>query len=317
MLESGARRYAEKIHRNAILIFNPNAGKLIRNPRLAERVRETLAAHGVAARLTPTARPEHATELARAAVEAGGVDLIVAMGGDGTVNEVLNGMVHSAIPLAVIPGGTANVLCCETGIPRHPEKAAALLPEWKPERVAVGRLEAHGLAPRYFLSMAGAGFDAKIVNEVQPGVKRKLGKIAYWIAGLSQFGRRLTILKVRAEGREFVTGFALTSRVRNYGGDLELATQASLFRDEFQLLTFAGRSTIPYGIYLAGSVVAPAPSLPGVQSAMTRRVELAPVDNDPVYLQVDGELAGRLPAVIELVPAAVTLLLPASARQKG
>ncbi len=280
-------------------------------------MRESLAARGIAVRLTPTARPEHATELTREAVAAAGADLIIAMGGDGTVNEVLNGMVHSSIPLAVIPGGTANVLCCETGIPRNPEKAAALLPDWKPERVAVGRLDAHGLPPRHCLSMAGAGFDAKIVNEVQPGVKRKLGKIAYWIAGLSQFGRRLTILKVRAEGREFVTGFALTSRVRNYGGDLELATKASLFRDEFQLLTFAGRSTIPYGIYLAGSVVAPAPSLPGVTSAMTRRVELLPTDGDPVYLQVDGELAGRLPAVIELVPAAVTLLLPESARRKG
>ncbi|MBM3792781.1 MAG: hypothetical protein FJW31_01685 [Acidobacteria bacterium] len=317
MLESGAKRYLKKIRRQAILIYNPNARKLIRNPRLSERVRELLAQRGVDAQLTPTARPEHATDLARAAVAASSVDLIVAMGGDGTVNEVLNGMVHSAVPLAVIPGGTANVLCCETGIPRHPEKAATLLADWKPERVAVGRLDAHGAAPRYFLSMAGAGFDAKIVNEVQPGVKRKLGKIAYWIAGVSQFGRRLTILKVRADGREFVTGFALTSRVRNYGGDLELATEASLFRDEFQLLTFAGRSTIPYGIYLAGSVVAPARSLPGVTSAMTRRVELLPTDGDPVYVQVDGELAGRLPAVIELVPSAVTLLLPESARRKG
>lgn len=298
-------------YRNVRLIYNPNAGKLVKNPALPDRVETVLRSAGVTVERAPTALPGHATELAAAALGQG-VDLVIAMGGDGTINEVLNGMVGSRVPLAVIPGGTANVYCCETGIPRDPEKAAALLPSWEPVRVALGRFTlSGGEKPRHFLLMAGAGLDASIVQKVEPGAKRRWGKLAYWFAGLKTFGSRLSIFNVRAEGREWVTGFALASRVKNYGGDLEIATTASLHDDTFELVTFAGRSTVPYGIYLGGAVVSFATSLPGVTSIRTRQVELAPIDGDPVYLQIDGELAGRLPARIDLVGDALTILMPA------
>jgi diacylglycerol kinase family enzyme len=102
--------------------------------------------------------------------------------------------------------------------------------------------------------------------------------------------------------------------VRNYGGDLAIATKASLFSEGFELVTFSGRSTIPYGIYLAGAVVSRTTSLPGVQSVITRRIELLPIDGDPVYVQVDGEAAGQLPATIDFIPSALTVLIPASAK---
>ena len=302
-------------YRNVRLIYNPNAGKLVKNPALPDRVETALREAGVGVVRAPTSAPGHATELAAAAI-AQGSDLVIAMGGDGTVNEVLNGMIGSRVPLAVIPGGTANVYCCETGIPRQPEKAAAALPGWVPVRVALGRFTlsaAPDVPPRYFLLMAGAGLDASIVQKVEPGVKRRWGKLAYWFAGLRTFGSGLTIFKVRAEGREFVTGFALSSRVKNYGGDLEIATRASLHDDQFELVTFRGRSTFPYGIYLGGAVVSYTTSLPGVTSMRTRKVELEPIDDDPVFLQIDGELGGRLPATIELVPDALTVLMPAAA----
>ena len=273
-----------------------------------------LGARGLSAHMAPTAEPGHATALAAHAVAAG-ADLVIAMGGDGTINEILNGMAHSHVPLAVIPGGTANVFCCETGIPRSAEKAARQLPDWVAARVALGRLHPPGAPARYFLLMAGAGLDAGIVQRVEPSVKRRLGKLAYWSAGLRAFGEPLAIVKVRAEGRELLTGFALTSRVRNYGGDLAIATKASLFADWFQVVTFDGRSTFPYGIYLAGAVVAQTTRLPGVQSFLTKRVDLAPENGDPVYIQVDGEAAGRLPVGIELVPSALTVLVPRRAAQ--
>ncbi len=237
------------------------------------------------------------------------------MGGDGTVNEVLNGMAHSQVPLAVIPGGTANVFCCETGIPRNPEKAARLLPEWVETRVALGRIQPIQGEARYFLSMAGAGLDAGIVQRVEPAVKGRLGKIAYWIAGFRAFGERLAIMQAQAEGgRQVATGFALTSRVRNYGGDLTIASKASLFADQFELVTFSGRSTIPYLIYLSGAVVGLTTKLPGVQSVLTRRVDLAANANGQViYVQVDGEAAGQLPVSIEIVPSALTVLVPKKA----
>ena len=301
----------EVIYRNAHLIYNPNAGKLVKDATLAERVRAVLQQGGLEVRMTPTAAPGHATALASAAVRDC-ADLVIAMGGDGTVNEVLNGMTPAEAPLAVIPGGTANVFCCETGIPRNAEKAARQLPEWVARRVALGCVRPAGDGePRHFLSMAGAGLDAGIVQRVEPGTKRRLGKLAYWIAGLRAFGENLAILQVRSEGREMLTGFALVSRVRNYGGDLTIASQASLFEDRFELVTFAGGSTVPYGIYLAGAVVACATKLPGVQSVLTQKVELTKLSGGrPIYLQVDGEAAGELPVSVELVPSALTVLVP-------
>ena len=272
-------------------------------------MRAVLSQGSLEVRFAPTSRPSHATELAAKAV-ADGADLVIAMGGDGTVNEVLNGMTPSKVPLAVIPGGTANVFCCETGIPRNSEKAARQLPDWVEARVALGRIESHGLPARCFLSMAGAGLDAAIVQRVEPGVKRRLGKLAYWSAGLRTFGEKLALVNVRAEGRDFVTGFALTSRVRNYGGDLTIATKASLFADTFELVTFSGRSTVPYTVYLGGAVVGLTTKLPGVQSTLTQRVTLAAANGGTVYVQVDGEAAGQLPATIELIPSALTVLVP-------
>ena len=314
MPERDASRYSGVIYRNAYLIYNPNAGKLVKDSTLAGGVRAVLQSGGLTVQMAPTMSAGHATQLAAEAVKTG-ADLIVSMGGDGTVNEILNGMVRSSVPLAVIPGGTANVFCCETGIPRDAVKAARQLPHWVEARVALGRIHASKAAERFFLLMAGAGLDAGIVQRVEPGIKRRLGKLAYWIAGLRTFGSGISILKVRAEGREFVTGFALTSRVANYGGDLTIATRASLFADHFELVTFSGRSTIPYGLYLAGAVLAYTTKLPGVQSTITQRVELMPIDGDPVYLQIDGEAVGQLPATIDLVPAALTILVPPAAKK--
>lgn len=271
-----------------------------------------LKERGLDVRPAPTSEPWHANDLAAEAVK-GGASLVIAMGGDGTINEVMNGMAHSRVPLAVIPGGTANVFCCETGIPRNGEKAARQLSQWVETRVALGRLNAAGARQRHFLLMAGAGLDARIVRRVQSGIKRRAGKLAYWAEGFRAFGERLSMMKARAEGRELVTGFALTSRVRNYGGDLSIATKASLFADRFELVTFAGQSTLPYGVYLAGAVVAQATNMPGVHSVLTDRVELSAVNGDPIYVQVDGEAAGQLPASIDLTPSAITLLVPRSA----
>ena len=85
-------------------------------------------------------------------------------------------------------------------------------------------------ASRYFLCMAGAGLDAKIVREVSPALKDRTGKVAYWAAGLAMFPHRLEQLEVRVQGQVYRCGFALASRVRNYGGDLEIASGASLLQ---------------------------------------------------------------------------------------
>lgn len=259
--------------------------------------------------LVPTERPQHATELAAAAVAAG-ADLILTAGGDGTINEVLNGIAGSQVPLAVLPSGTANVLACEVGLPRNPLRAIEILPQLLPRRIALGRITPAQGPSRYFALMAGAGLDAAVLTRVNPKIKNASGKFAYYVAGFSLLGAPLHPLIVSAAGRRLETLFALVARVRNYGGDLTIASCASLLADDFEVVTFAGRSTWRYPFYLTGALAGKATSLPGVTSLRARRLTLASANGSTIFTQVDGELTGPLPAAIEIVPDSLTLLLP-------
>ncbi len=256
----------------------------------------------------PTSRPGEATGIARAAA-ASGADLVIAAGGDGTVNEVLNGIVGSGVPLAALPAGTANVLGRELGLPRGLESVASGLSGWTPRRIAAGVLQAGGVS-RHFLLMAGAGLDARIASSVNLNLKRRAGKLAYWLAGFAQIGNRVPQFLVRADGREMRAGFALASRVRNYGGDLEIARGASLLSDCFELVVFEGDRAARYLRYLAAVAAGGLEDVRGATVLRTRRVE---IDGTPP-LQVDGEVVGGAPATVEIVPDAVTLLMPPDAR---
>ncbi|MGH9673677.1 MAG: diacylglycerol/lipid kinase family protein [Bryobacteraceae bacterium] len=295
------------IYRNARLIYNPNARSLQRRGgSIATSVPEILRGQGCDVTLSPTARAGHATTLAREAVESG-ADLVLAAGGDGTVNEVLNGMAGGAVPLAVLPAGTANVLACELGLPRDPVRAAERLSGLTPRRIALGLLRAAGLPPRYFLLFAGVGLDARIASDVEMAFKRRAGRLAYWWAGFAQLGKPVPEFTVRADGMEVRAGFALASRVRNYGGDLEIAREASLFENRFALVAFEGASAWTYLRYLAGVALNRLPGMRGVALRHARRVEFA---GERIPVQVDGELAGHTPAAVEIVPDALTLLVP-------
>lgn len=261
-----------------------------------------------------TAGPGHATRLAAEGV-ASGADLILVAGGDGTINEALNGMAGSAVPLAPLPAGTANVLCMELGLGSSMRAVARRLHTLQPERVAVGRVVGDGYA-RYFLLMAGAGLDAEIVAGVNPAIKNRLGKIAYWIAGFSQFGRRLPQFIVRAEGRQFRTGFALASRVRNYGGDLEIARTASLLSEDFELVVFEGETTLRFVKYFVGVLSGALAGMRGVAILRTRSIEISSGNGARIRTQIDGEEASPLPVCLEVVPAALTLLVPDTLPQR-
>lgn len=261
-------------------------------------------------RAVATEGPGSGVELARRAV-ASGTDLVVAAGGDGTLNEALNGVVGSEVPLAVLPGGTANVLATELGLGSF-EQAAAQVSRWVPRRVAAGVLTSDGgrKQQRYFLCMAGVGLDARIIHGVDPNLKKQGGKLSYWVAGFRQLGRRLEEFEVSAEGRRRRGTFALASRVRDYGGTFAIARHASLFRDDLAVVLFEGRNTVRYLKYLAGVLTKRLEGMRGVTLFHARRLEFDCLGAGPVWAQVDGEPAGQLPATVEIVPDAVTLLVP-------
>jgi YegS/Rv2252/BmrU family lipid kinase len=292
------------------LIYNPVAGRLRGKGRdRLGRAEKILADAGYAVSMRPTTAPGAAGDMARKAI-AEGTQLILAAGGDGTINEVLDGMAHASVPLGILPAGTANVLATEVGLGSDLERAAGLIPHCSARRIAIGRLDC-GSTPRHFLSMAGAGFDARIVYHLSAGLKQRLGKAAYWIGGFAQAVRRYPEFEIEIDGRaQGICSFALASRVRNYGGDFEIARRASLLDNHLEVVLFRGRHALPYLKYLGGMIAGQLAGMQGVTFLTAHHVRVFDSRDRRVYIQVDGEYAGRLPAEISLAPEALTLLVP-------
>lgn len=301
----------ESFHaKRAAIIFNPVARRLSRSRHLLQRTIEILEKQGIQATLVGTTAPGTAGVQARRQIEAG-CDLILAAGGDGTINEIASGMLHTNVPLAILPGGTANVLARELRMPMQMEAVAARLPRMKPQRIAVGRLRLKDSTPRPFLCMAGAGLDASIVKHLNLDLKAVAGKLAYYAAGFAHVFRPLTEFEVLVDEQRYEASFALISRVRNYGGDLEIARGASLLRNEFEIVLFRGRQSYRYLPYLLGVAAGQIRRLSGVTILHGRSVVCRqPSDNCDVFVQVDGELVGTLSMSADIIPDALTLLVP-------
>jgi YegS/Rv2252/BmrU family lipid kinase len=299
------------IHRNTVLIYNPRAGKFQRGGRrLLDAAMRILENHGHAVTVAPTTGPGTAGAIAREHI-ARGAGLIVVAGGDGTINETVEGMLHSRVPLAILPAGTANVLAMEMKLGSRLERVAARLEECRPQRISVGRLTCDGgRVERHFLLMAGIGLDAHIVCHVNTAIKARVGKLAYWVAGWSLLGQRLAQFGVELNGQRRECSFALITKVRNYGGDFEIARSVTLLDEEFEAVLLEGRSTVRYVKYFAGMALNRLAGMQGVTVLRTDRVTFTGADDARTYVQIDGEFAGHLPAEVHIVPDALTLLTP-------
>jgi diacylglycerol kinase (ATP) len=260
--------------------------------------------------VAPTTGPNTAGAIAREHIGRG-AQLVVAAGGDGTINEVAEGMVHSEVPLAILPGGTANVLAMEMKLGRNLERVAERLGEMRPRRISLGHMMCDGgRVSRHFLLMAGIGLDAHVVYHVSGPLKARTGKFAYWVAGWSLLGKRLPEFEVEMAGSKRTCSFALVSKVRNYGGDLEIARDVTLFDDRFEVVLFEGPSSVRYVKYFAGVMLNRLRGMRGVSVTRADCVRISQPENGRAYVQIDGEYAGRLPAVVRIVPNALTLLVP-------
>ncbi|MEM7224431.1 MAG: diacylglycerol kinase family protein [Pseudomonadota bacterium] len=292
--------------RRLLVIFNPTAGGA--RKRYLDATLKALEALGCPITLWPTAAPGHAESLARA-VTLELADVVVAAGGDGTINEVVNGLLDATryeppLPLAVLPLGTANVLAHELGLPRRAGQLARAIATGAIRPVGLGRVD-----QRYFLSMIGVGFDAQVVASVDLALKRRLGKAAYVIESVRQLisfrspGYRLTIADTSHRAAS-----AIVTRGRFYGGRFVCAPQASLFSPRFQLCRFTRSgpwNVIRYGALL---VLGRLPKAADFKIEGAERLTIEGPEGDPV--QGDGDLIGRLPVTVELVPDALNLVVP-------
>lgn len=301
-------------YRNGILIYNPCAGRLRgRRIGLVDRIAGALAEAGHRIEPVPTKAAGDATRIARDAV-ASGADVVISFGGDGTLNETANGMIGSRTPLATLPAGTANVLARETGLGCNPLRAARALGALEPRRIAVGLLETADRQPRHFLLMAGVGFDAHIVYNLNVPLKARIGQFAYWLSAFKEVARAQDEFDVEVNGRTQRCSFALASRVRNYAGWMTIARGVSLFRDEFEVVLCEGTSAArDYAKHFCAVMTGRTSTAKGMSFLRASEVRFSGPQHTRVYVQIDGEYAGRLPARVSIVRDALTLLVPKNA----
>lgn len=290
--------------RRLLVIYNPTAG-----PRRRQRfvaVCERLGALGCALEVRETTCAGDARHIA-AAIAPGGHDRVVVAGGDGTINEAVNGLRADAPPLAILPLGTANVLAAEIGLSSDPDAIARAIAFGRARPVSLGR--ANG---RRFVLMAGVGFDAHIVHGLHPGLKRRLGKGAYALGFAREWLRYpFPEFRVTVDGMPLRAASVIVANARHYGGPYVAAPQASLEAPSFEVCLFArgGRwPALAAGLALLRDRL---PEAPGYRVVRGSRVEVAGPAGDPV--QADGEIVAALNLQIVIEPAALDLIFPAAA----
>ncbi|HKW33421.1 MAG TPA: diacylglycerol kinase family protein [Candidatus Acidoferrum sp.] len=307
---------------NALLIHNPNAGNGGHGRRrLVDKARHIFATRGIDADLAETTGPGHATEIAaRAAAENRG--LVIACGGDGTLNEIVNGLAAHQnghpVPLALLPGGTANILAKELDLPWDIPRAAEKLVHGTVKEIALGLatpLE-QPEKKKYFLSVAGAGPDGMIVYAVNLQLKARLGILAYWWEGIREvFRYQFQHFRVVSGERKINASLVIVGRTQNYGGPFKITTKADLFEDHFEILTLSTRSGLRYLSYLPSLWLNKLRGTEGVEFFKSDSVVCEPLDSSPVYAQIDGEPLARLPVQFRIIPRALKLLVPNNPKQ--
>ncbi len=313
--------------RKVVLLYNPIAGKN-RGRRRAdvEAAAQVLRASGVEAQPVATRAPGSAGEQAREAV-AEGCDTVLACGGDGTIHEVVQGLAGSDTPLGVIPLGTGNSLGNELRLPRHPMRAARVLLASQPRRIALGKLEypergTGRQSARYFIVIAGAGVDARMLYQMNVAAKQRHGMAAYYGEALRLFlthrFQRFEVEWSDRQGEVHRVGVTqiMAVRLRQFGGILRwLAPDATLESDDLQLVLFRTANRVSYSLYLLRALLQQRWKTPGVDLVCAREAVCRPIAGEPssnIYAEADGELLGGLPVRFSTVPNALTLLVPQS-----
>jgi YegS/Rv2252/BmrU family lipid kinase len=299
-------------YHHATLIYNPTSGRRrgIRERQVAE-AREELKRWIPHVEVQATSRVGDGSVRAARAIENGS-DLIGACGGDGTINEVVSGMVGSGAALLALPSGTANVLASEVGLPMSPVKAARLLPSLQPYRVPLGivHFQKPKQGSRYFLLMCGIGVDASIVYNLDTRLKALIGQGAYFWGSLGRLQQPFESFSVTIDGQQKRCTLVVISKSRRYGGGLILTPDAHLLSEEFQVVLFEGDTPLRYIGYLARVATQSLHHFPDVHFWHTTRVEMDVIQQPKIHIEVDGELAGRIPGFVQMAAESLTLLLP-------
>ncbi|MEW6585955.1 MAG: diacylglycerol kinase family protein [Nitrospirota bacterium] len=286
-----------------VLISNPAAAKA--SNRKTELACRCLRNKGHEVESVFTRQRGEAESIARDALGKN-PSLIIAAGGDGTFNEVMNGMAGSNVPMAILPLGTTNVLAKELGIPEHMEKALDRATGGRPKVVSLGRITvSEPPARRYFCLMAGIGFDGAVVHGISERLKRISGKGAYIYSGMKTLLLLdLEDLRLTVDGEQYSGRSAIIGKSSKYGGNFRVAPGASLNDPNLYVCIFRGKRRIDVLRYVLGVVTGRHTSFEDVEYKKAAVVEVRGV----AHAQIDGDYLGMTPATIEVAPDILRLV---------
>jgi YegS/Rv2252/BmrU family lipid kinase len=285
--------------RRLLVVYNPTAGR--RRRRLFSRVLDQLKIFGCEISLHETRGPGDAESFVQG-IDAGLYDAVVAAGGDGTIREVVNGLAGRAIPLGIVPLGTANVLANEIGLSFNASALSQAIARGAPASVYTGEANGH-----LFLMMAGIGFDARVVEGTPIGLKHAMGKAAYVISTLAALVRhRPCSYVVEIDGVAHAAAAVVIAKGHYYGGRFIIANAAQLSAPVLQVALFAKgrrRDLVRYALALATGQLH---TLSNVRVVPAREVRITGAVDE--QFQLDGDLAGRLPIFATVAPEPLLLL---------
>jgi diacylglycerol kinase (ATP) len=285
--------------KDTVVILNP-AARGARTQRLRAQVEKI--ARG--ATICATSHSGEAEVLARhAAME--GYRRIVAAGGDGTINEIVNGIAGRNVALGLLPIGTMNVFATELGLP-----ANNLAQCWQIiQNNRTRRVDLPSANRKHFVQLAGVGLDAQAVKETSRAFKRNFGPLSYLISAAQIASRTPPLLRIESE--EAVTeegSFVLVGNGRLYGGRLPFFKQAVMTDGLLDVIVFKRLSYVDIIRYLQNVVFTPQISSPEVEYFQTKRLRVSSEETVPV--EIDGELIGNCPVEFKIRAGGLRVLTP-------
>jgi diacylglycerol kinase family enzyme len=254
-----------------------------------------------------------------------GFDTIVASGGDGTIHDVLQGIVVHDAALGIIPLGTANAMAHDLRLPMNPAAAAHALLSATPTRIAVGKIQYRDFnaipSSRYFTVAAGVGVDAHLFYKLNRLIKDRAGMLAYyskathlWLTHRMRYFEAEFSSNGGGVRREARLSEMLAVRINQFGGVLrELAPGASLARNDLRLVLCRTGNRALYLAYVFRGILGMSGGVPGIVLEYADEVTCRPIASERpenIYVEADGELLGRLPITLSMVPDALTVLVP-------
>jgi diacylglycerol kinase (ATP) len=290
----------KKLEKRVIEVFVPETTAA----EIIEEVRKSCIKENIKLDIEFTKHPKHAMELAKDAKNK--YDMVIVAGGDGTVNEVINGIIDSKITLAIIPFGSTNVLALELGIPFNTKEASELIAHGKRLKIDLGYAKTNKEA-RYFAMMVDVGFVPKLIEGTNLKVKKKWGNLAYLLSGI----RLLLTYKwynIHVEHKSHSVGyFVIVSNSKDYAGEYQIVDKASITDGLLDLVVINRKSW--WKILKFISSVSSGRSNTFLRGEYYQIKEAHIYSRHKVLVQVDGELIGTTPVDVKVVPKALTVMV--------